>query len=72
MIKEIINEDIILYNDDCINVLKDMVNESVDLIVTDCPYKIISGGITIEERKDEPSGIFQRRAKSVLIVVING
>ena len=64
MIKEIINEDIILYNDDCINVLKDMDNESVDLIVTDCPYKIISGGITIEERKEEPSGIFQRRAKS--------
>lgn len=64
MIKEIINEDIILYNDDCINILKDMNNESVDLIVTDCPYKIISGGITIEERKNEPSGIFRRRAKS--------
>ena len=34
-----------------LNVLKDMDNESVDLIVTDCPYKIISGGITIEEKK---------------------
>ena len=42
-----------LFNDDCINVLKDMDNDTVDLIVTDCPYKIIAGGITIEERKDE-------------------
>lgn len=41
-----------------------MDNDTIDLIVTDCPYKIISGGITIEERKNEPSGIFQRRAKS--------
>ena len=53
-----------LYNGDCMEVMKDMDNESVDLIVTDCPYKIISGGITIEERKDELSDIFQRRAKS--------
>lgn len=53
-----------LYNGDCIEVMKDIPSESVDLIVTDCPYKIISGGITIEERKDEISGIFQKRAKS--------
>lgn len=64
MIKEIINNDIILYNDDCINVLKDMDNDTIDLIVTDCSYKIISGGIAIEERKDETSGISQRIAKS--------
>ena len=53
-----------LIKGDCLNIMKDIPSESVDLIVTDCPYKIISGGITIEERKDEPSGIFQRRAKS--------
>jgi site-specific DNA-methyltransferase (adenine-specific) len=53
-----------LYNGDCMEVMKDIPSESVDLIVTDCPYKIISGGITIEERKDEISGIFQKRAKS--------
>ena len=57
-------ENITLYNADCMEVMKGIDGESIDLIVTDCPYKIISGGITIEERKDEPSGIFQRRAKS--------
>ena len=57
-------ENIKLYNADCMEVMKDIPSESVDLIVTDCPYKIISGGITIEERKDELSGIFQKRAKS--------
>lgn len=35
-----------LYNDDCLNVLKNMPNESVDLVVTDCPYHIVSGGCT--------------------------
>lgn len=57
-------ENIKIYNADCMDILKNMPNESIDLIVTDCPYKIIAGGVTIEERKDEPSGILQRRAKS--------
>ena len=57
-------EGINLIKGDCLNVMKDIPSESIDLIVTDCPYKIISGGITIEERKDEISGIFQKRAKS--------
>lgn len=35
-----------LFNDDCLNVLKDIETESVDLVVTDCPYKICSGGCT--------------------------
>ena len=33
-----------IYNDDCLNVMKEMEEESVDLIVTDCPYKISQGG----------------------------
>ena len=33
-----------LYNDDCLNVLKNLPNESVDLVVTDCPYRITGGG----------------------------
>jgi site-specific DNA-methyltransferase (adenine-specific) len=53
-----------LYNGDCMEYMKDIPSESIDLIVTDCPYKIISGGITIEEIKNEVSGIFQKRAKS--------
>ena len=53
-----------LYNDDCLNVLSELPDESVDLVVTDCPYKIVAGGVTIEERKDEVSGILRKRAKS--------
>lgn len=54
----------IIYNQDCIEGMKELPDESVDLIVTDCPYKIIAGGVTIEQRKDEVSGIFQKRAIS--------
>lgn len=35
-----------LYNEDCMKVLKEMDPESIDLIVTDCPYHIVSGGCT--------------------------
>lgn len=35
-----------LYNDDCLNVLKNIPSESIDLILTDCPYHIVSGGCT--------------------------
>ena len=46
---------------DCLEVMKDIPDKSVDLIVTDCPYHIVSGGCTNIPRKDEPSGIFNRR-----------
>ena len=35
-----------LYNDDCLNVLKDLQDESIDCVLTDCPYHIVSGGCT--------------------------
>lgn len=54
----------VIYNQDCIAGMKTLPDECVDLIVTDCPYKIIAGGVTIEQRKDEVSGIFQKRAIS--------
>jgi len=50
-----------LYNDDCLNILKDIDDKSVDLVITDCPYHIVSGGCTNIPREDEPSGIFDRR-----------
>ena len=53
-----------LYCGDCLELLKQLPDESIDLIVTDCPYKIIAGGVTIEERKDECSGILRKRAIS--------
>ena len=33
-----------LYNDDCLNVFKTINDNSIDLIVSDIPYKIVSGG----------------------------
>lgn len=33
-----------LHNDDCMKVLPTMADGSVDLVVTDCPYHIVSGG----------------------------
>ena len=35
-----------LYNEDCLEVLKTMPDKSIDLVVTDCPYHIVSGGCT--------------------------
>lgn len=51
-----------LINGDCREILKQIGDESIDLVVTDCPYKIVSGGCTTVPRKDEPSGIFNRRS----------
>lgn len=35
-----------LHNDDCLNVFKTINDNSIDLIVSDIPYKIVSGGCT--------------------------
>lgn len=43
MVEEVVGMSM-LFNDDCMNVLKSMDAESVDLVVTDCPYHIVSGG----------------------------
>lgn len=51
-----------LYNDDCLVALKEIPDESIDCVVTDCPYHIIGGGTRKEKLGDEPSGIFNRRS----------
>lgn len=43
MIDEYINK---IINDDCLNVLKQLPDKCVDLVCTDCPYHIVSGGCT--------------------------
>ena len=53
-----------LKHGDCIELMKDIPDNSIDLVVTDCPYKIIAGGVTIEPRKDEVSGVLRKRAIS--------
>ena len=37
-------ENITLYNADCMEVMKDIPDNSIDLIITDPPYRTISGG----------------------------
>ena len=48
-----------LYNQDCIEVLKYMPDESIDLVVTDCPYHIVQGGCTTG-LYGNPSGVLNR------------
>lgn len=48
-----------LINDDCLKAMKDMPDESIDCVVTDCPYRIINGGNS--NKNDEPGGIFNKR-----------
>lgn len=45
-----------IYNGDCLELLKEVQDESVDLVVTDCPYKIVPGGCTIPR-----GGIFRSK-----------
>lgn len=59
------NHDAKLYNDDCLTVLKNIPDKSIDCIITDCPYHIVSGGCTNDPvkiaRYSIPSGILQRK-----------
>lgn len=50
-----------LYNENCIDKMHKLETNSVDCIVTDCPYHIVSGGCTTIPRENEPSGILNRR-----------
>lgn len=59
-----------LINNDCLIALKNIPDKSIDLVVTDCPYHIVSGGCSkgaygngngIFTKNKEPSGIFNRR-----------
>lgn len=53
-----------IHNADCMDILKTIDSETIDCVVTDCPYHIVGGGGTIEPRKNEPGGIFSRRKGS--------
>ena len=50
-----------LYNEDCMEVFKRIPSESIDLIVTDCPYHIINGGCN---SKKDLGGIFSKKPKN--------
>lgn len=36
-----------LINDDSKNILKKLKDNSIDCVITDCPYKIIAGGVSM-------------------------
>lgn len=46
-----------IYNADCLDVLSQIENQSIDLVVTDCPYKIVSGGATKNRDNTAVGGI---------------
>jgi len=68
-----------IYNADCLEVLKNIDTESVDLVVTDCPYKLISGGVRTlimdengnvinkDYTKASPSGCLARGRKTIYL-----
>ena len=64
-----------LFNDDCLNVLKGLDPESIDCVVTDCPYHIVSGGCTSDPvkigRHSETGGILNKRKDSHGNVYVN-
>ena len=57
-----------IINSDCLDIFKKMPNESVDLIVTDPPYRCISGGKP--HSKGQPSGILLKMMEKFLLKII--
>ncbi len=52
-----------LLKGDCLLAMDGLIEQGVkvDAIITDPPYKIISGGCRIKDKGNECSGIFNRR-----------
>lgn len=50
----------IIFNCDCINGMNHMPDNSVDLIVTDPPYKTITGGTKDGAKSDRPKGVLSK------------
>lgn len=49
-----------LINGDCLKEMKKIKDNSIDLIVSDVPYKIKTGGSPINFDSNQPSGIFNK------------
>ena len=52
-----------LYQGNCIEVMKDIEDGSVDLVVTDPPYKTITGGDSNGANSERPKGMLQGNRK---------
>lgn len=55
--------DIALFNNDCLEVLENIPNNSIDLVVTDPPYKVCAGGGSSKNSKKVCSGILSHDNK---------
>ena len=51
-------DDIQLYYGDCLEIMKNIPDNSVDMILTDVPYKVISGGKP--KQKNQPGGMLSK------------
>ena len=58
-------ENVMLYNKDCLEVLEKLPNNSIDLVVTDCPYRVISGGNGSKNSQKLCSGILNKNNEDV-------
>lgn len=56
-------ENVMLYNRDCLEVLEKLPNNSIDLVLTDCPYRVISGGSVSKNTKKPCSGILSHSSE---------
>ncbi len=56
-----------LKNIDCLIGMKAIPDDSIDLVLTDCPYTIVGGGCTKEQIDDfrECSGVLAKRSKHI-------
>lgn len=52
-----------LYQGDCLEVMKDIEDGSVDLVVTDPPYKTITGGDSNGANSERPKGMLRGNRK---------
>jgi len=57
------NKNYKIYCDDCLNVMSRMEDESVDLVVTDPPYKTITGGDSNGKNSVRPKGMLSGNRK---------
>ena len=53
-----------IYLGDTRELIKNIPDETIDCIVSDIPYKLVAGGVSVEKKPNEPNGVLSRRVKS--------
>lgn len=65
------NDNIKLWHGDCLELMKDIPDNTVDMVVTDPPYKIITGGDSNGANSIRPKGILsgnRELMKSIIFI----